>query len=218
MDKSETIKELAVALCKAQNQMMGAAKDATNPFFKSKYADMGSVVQAVKQPFADNGLSYAQFPMFEDGKAGVETILMHDSGEYMSSVLMLPMANKQDPQSTGSAITYARRYALQSIAGIPSEDDDGQAATKATQTQQQDYSKPMATYAANKESIDAFKEAFKTEDFSHAVACWEEISIEERRLLWVAPTKLKAAGLPEILSTEERTWITNESSKYGESK
>jgi len=125
MQRSESIKELATALCKAQNEMMGAAKDATNPFFKSKYSDLASVVRAVKQPFADNGLSYSQFPIFDDGRAGVETILMHTSGEFMSSVLVLPMANKQDPQSTGSAITYARRYALQAIAGIPSEDDDG---------------------------------------------------------------------------------------------
>ena len=130
MNKSESIKELATALNKAQAEMSGAKKKGVNPFFKSKYADLNSVVDAVRIPFAENGLSYSQFPLFESGCVGVETILMHSSGEWISSVLMLPMV-KQDPQAAGSAISYARRYSLQSVAGIPSEDDDGNA-TKAT--------------------------------------------------------------------------------------
>ena len=129
MDKSEHINELATALNKAQDQMSGALKDAKNPFFKSNYADLGSVVRAIKEPFSANGLSYSQFPLFEDGKVGVETILMHTSGQWLSSILLLPMT-KQDPQAAGSAITYARRYALQAIAGVPAEDDDGNAASK----------------------------------------------------------------------------------------
>ncbi|MFQ3209158.1 MAG: hypothetical protein ACI9HU_000642 [Colwellia sp.] len=129
MNKSDSIKELAIALNKAQAEMSGAKKKATNPFFKSKYSDMNAVVDAIRIPFCDNGLSYSQFPIFSDKCVGVETILMHESGEWISSVLMLPMV-KQDPQAAGSAITYARRYSLQSIAGIPSEDDDGNHATK----------------------------------------------------------------------------------------
>jgi hypothetical protein len=109
--------------------MCGAVKDSKNPFFKSSYADLGAVVKAIKEPFADNGLSYSQFPLFVDGKVGVETILMHISGEWMSGEIVLPMT-KQDPQAAGSAITYARRYALQAIAGIPAEDDDGNHASK----------------------------------------------------------------------------------------
>jgi hypothetical protein len=130
MNKSESIKELATALNKAQAAMQGAKKGATNPFFKSKYADLGSVINAMKEPFADNGLSYSQFPFMREGVVGVETILMHDSGEWITSELNLPMG-KQTAQEAGSVITYARRYALQSIAGIPSEDDDGNAATQA---------------------------------------------------------------------------------------
>lgn len=126
MDKSSDITELAKALNKAQSEMSGAAKSASNPFFKSKYADLNSVVDAVRIPFFENGLSYSQFPLMEDDKVGVETILMHTSGQYMQSKLLLPMV-KKDPQAAGSAITYARRYALQAIAGIPAEDDDGNA-------------------------------------------------------------------------------------------
>tara|TARA_R110002096_G_scaffold65403_1_gene159291 strand:+ start:221 stop:751 length:531 start_codon:yes stop_codon:yes gene_type:complete len=124
MQRSESIKEIACALNKAQGEMSGAKKKADNPFFKKPYADMTSVVDAVRGPFCENGLSYSQFPFFEDGKVGVETLLMHNSGEWLMCTLLLPIT-KQDPQAAGSAITYAKRYALQSMAGIPSEDDDG---------------------------------------------------------------------------------------------
>lgn len=121
--------KLAAAMCKAQSEMGGAAKGANNPFFKSKYADLSAVVQAVKEPFANNGLSYVQFPIEHGGRIGVETILMHESGEYLSQEFTVQLS-KQDAQGAGSAITYCRRYALQSIAGIPSEDDDGNAASQ----------------------------------------------------------------------------------------
>jgi hypothetical protein len=134
MNKSDSIKELATALNLAQAEMSGAKKKAANPFFKSKYADLNSVVDAIRVPFCDNGLSYSQFPLFRDGLVGVETILMHSSGEWISSELLLPMV-KQDPQAAGSALTYARRYALQSIAGVPSEDDDGNHASQASPKQ-----------------------------------------------------------------------------------
>ena len=129
MNKSESIKNLALAMNKAQAEMGGAIKGAANPFFRSKYADLSSVVQAVKEPFANNGLSYVQFPIEEGGRIGVETILMHESGEYLSQSFTVHLA-KQDAPQAGSAITYCRRYALQSLAGIPSEDDDGNAASK----------------------------------------------------------------------------------------
>lgn len=135
VERSDSIKHLAAALNKAQTEMSGAKKGANNPFFKSKYADLNSVVDAVRIPFAENGLSYSQFPVMDENRVGVETILMHDSGEFIASTLMLP-TGKLDAQAAGSAITYARRYSLQSIAGIPAEDDDGNAAVKGGQTRQ----------------------------------------------------------------------------------
>lgn len=129
MEKSESIKSLAIAMCKAQSEMGGAHKGANNPFFKSKYADLGSVVEAVKEPFAANGLSYAQFPINDGDKVGVETILMHESGEWLMNSFTVK-ASKLDAQGAGSVITYCRRYGLQAVAGIPSEDDDGNAASK----------------------------------------------------------------------------------------
>lgn len=127
MKSSESINELASALCNAQGQMGGAVKDSANPFFKSSYADLTSVIKAIKQPFADNGLSYTQFPVSNENGVGVSTRLMHVSGQWLEMEYTLPTV-KKDPQASGSAITYARRYALQSIAGIPTADDDAESA------------------------------------------------------------------------------------------
>ena len=130
MKTSETLAELSSALNKAQSEMSGAKKTAKNPFFKSNYANLEEVIHCIKEPFADNGLSFMQFPITSDGFAGVETIILHSSGEWVSNEFMLK-CSKNDPQGMGSAITYARRYGLQSACGIPSEDDDGNAATSA---------------------------------------------------------------------------------------
>lgn len=128
MNKSETLTKLAPALFKAQSVMAGAVKGASNPFFKSKYANLEEVIRVVKDAFSQNGLTFVQFPVSQEGYAGVETIIMHESGEFISNEFYLKCA-KADPQGMGSAITYARRYGLQAAAGIPSEDDDGNEAS-----------------------------------------------------------------------------------------
>ena len=128
MEKSDSIKNIAIAMCKAQSEMGGAVKGAENPFFKSKYADLGEVIKVVKEPFANNGLSFVQFPINDGDKIGVETILMHESGEWLSGSFTVK-ATKQDAQGAGSVITYCKRYGLQAAAGIPSEDDDGNSAS-----------------------------------------------------------------------------------------
>ena len=125
MEKSESIKELATALNKFQAECSGAKKDADNPFFGSKYANLEAVINCAKSALDNNGLAVSQFPIMDQGYCGVETILMHSSGEWISNTLLLA-CKKQDPQAMGSAITYARRYAYQSVLGIPSEDDDGE--------------------------------------------------------------------------------------------
>ena len=133
MDKSESIAKLAASLAKVQANLKPAAKNATNPFFKSDYADLGSVVNVARSLLGENGLSVAQFPgetFLSESGAAVEltTILMHESGEWLSQSLTMPIV-KRDPQAYGSAITYARRYALASVVGIVTgEDDDGQGA------------------------------------------------------------------------------------------
>lgn len=126
--RSETIAALAAALAKAQAVMNGAKKDSQNPHFKSKYADLESVWEAAREPLSSHGLSVVQIPGQVSGSTlKVETMLLHESGEYISGVLEIPIT-KQDAQGIGSAITYARRYALAAFVGIAPEDDDGEGA------------------------------------------------------------------------------------------
>ncbi len=131
MNQSESIANLSAALVKAQAEMSGAVKDSANPFFKSKYADLEAVIKAIKEPFAKNNLAYTQFPYTDEKGVGVVTRLIHSSGEWIECGYTLPLT-KLDPQAAGSAITYARRYALQAMAGIPAVDDDAEMAMART--------------------------------------------------------------------------------------
>jgi len=126
INQSESISELATALSKAQGQMGAAIKDSENPFFKSKYADLTSVIAAVRKPFADNGLSFVQLPVSQDGCVGVATRIMHSSGEWLESEFLIPC--KQDAHGYAAGITYCRRLSLQAAAGVPTDDDDGNSA------------------------------------------------------------------------------------------
>jgi len=128
--KSELINELAAALSKAQGQLAGAVKDSSNPFFKSRYADLSSVVEALRQPFANNGLSYIQTTESHPDEVRVETILMHSSGQWISTGTLNVPVTKSDAQGYGSALTYARRYSL-CLLGVAPIDDDGNAAVVA---------------------------------------------------------------------------------------
>jgi len=124
MEKSESIKELAIALNKVQITIGAAKKDSVNPFFKSTYADLSSVWNACRETLTTNGLSVTQIAdMDSEGRAVLETVLMHTSGEWIKGRLPLSTV-KTDPQGQGSAITYARRYSLSAIIGLCTEEDD----------------------------------------------------------------------------------------------
>jgi hypothetical protein len=128
MNKSETIAELAKALCKAQGDFGPLIKGATNPFFKSRYSDLASVIDVARAPLLENGLSFCQLTeKSEDGTIVVETVLLHTSGEWIAGTLRMALV-KNDPQGYGSAFTYCRRYALQAILGLAAEDDDAESA------------------------------------------------------------------------------------------
>ena len=130
------VSNLAIALSIAQGTMGGAKKDKNNPFFKSSYADLSSVFDAIRVPFYANGLSVTQtIDVLADGRQVLCTRLLHTSGEFIDSKMLLPL--EPNPQKLGSLITYYRRYSLMAIAGIPAEDDDGnRAASKQTVTSQ----------------------------------------------------------------------------------
>ena len=129
---SESLVEIAKALSKFQGAMKSVPKGSTNPFFKSKYADLSSVTDAIKAPLSKYGLSYTQVVEPSDNnEVRVETILMHSSGEWLSCGILAVPVSKADAQGFGSALTYARRYGLSAAIGVAGEDDDGNAATKA---------------------------------------------------------------------------------------
>jgi hypothetical protein len=130
MNQSPSIAKLAKAICTAQRGLKPVKKEVNNPFFNKKYADLAAVWEALK-PFHENGIAITQSPV-ACGRAGhicLETQLTHESGEWMRSTLELPLT-KNDPQGAGSALTYARRYALGCMTGVVTEeDDDGNAAS-----------------------------------------------------------------------------------------
>jgi len=134
MKTSQDINEIAAALAAAQGEMTGAKKGADNPFFKSRYSDLASVVEAISKPFSTHGLSYFQsVATTETGMISVSTRIMHKSGQWIESDPLLMPPVKNDPQAFGSAVTYGKRYSLQAAAGVPSVDDDGNAASQAVE-------------------------------------------------------------------------------------
>ena len=208
MNKSEQVDKLAAALCKAQAEMGGAVKDAKNPFFKSSYADLTSVIKAIKEPFANNGLSYSQFPVTSEGGGGVGvvTVLLHSSGQWIESEFYLPLA-KKDPQGGGSAITYARRYALQAMAGIPTADDDAEAAMMRGKPVEKSREELCAeAVEAHIDSLQYIRKVLSdpTDDnVALAKEAFGEIPEDDQRAMWVAPSKCNTA----FLTTEERRLI-----------
>ena len=123
-------KEIIKALLKAQNEMGNAKKGANYPFFKSKYADLNSVREAVMPLLNENGIVVLQPMVTIDGSEYVKTILLHESGETIESFTKILCKSQNDPQAYGSGVTYARRYGLQSLLSIGADDDDGNKATK----------------------------------------------------------------------------------------
>ena len=132
MNKSESIIKFAPAFLKAQKAIRAAVKADVNPFYKKHYATIESVIDACKKPLNDNGISALQTVSHIDTSHGIrtsiETILLHESGEFISDT-MIVTTEKDGPQGQGSAITYARRYSLQSMVLLPAEDDDAESAT-----------------------------------------------------------------------------------------
>lgn len=125
MNSSPTITKIAAALVKAQGEMGNAKKEAVNPFFKKSYADLNSVREATLPVLNANGISVIQPTCVLDGINYVETILLHESGEFISSLTQIITDKPNDAQRHGSGLSYARRYALASITNIGADDDDG---------------------------------------------------------------------------------------------
>lgn len=131
---SDNVNEIFGALAKAQGKIQPASKDKSNPFFKSKYADLSSVWDACREALSENGLSVIQIPQTKPEGTFLISILGHSSGQWIRGDVLVPLA-KNDPQSVGSALTYFRRYCLSSLVGVAPEDDDGEKAQSSFRSQ-----------------------------------------------------------------------------------
>lgn len=214
MEKSENIKELATALSKAQGEIESAKKDVTNTFFKSKYADLASVVEAIRVPLAKHGLSYIQMSHDHDNAASIETIIMHSSGEWVSTGKTTVPVSKVDAQGFGSAMTYARRYSLSAAFGVAPEEDDGNAAAKAKPESAK--SVPQATLETLEKQVQGSAEflqgiaadtvALLDEDRTWEAKCFIEgkrLDADEKTALWALFNSKQRSALKAAVSPQE---------------
>jgi len=133
IEHSEKIDAISKSILEAQKEIRKAIKGSANPYFKSKYADLEAVIDAVKEPLNKHGIAFLQAVNQvgdDNGRVAIETVLLHEGGQYMTSKTPVYCTKPNDSQALGSGITYSKRYALQAMLGLPSEDDDGNAASK----------------------------------------------------------------------------------------
>ena len=161
MKKSETITELSKALANFQKEVKQPFKDASNPFFKSKYVPLESVVESITNIAPKHGLSFTQWALNDDnGQIGVATLLMHESGEFIEYDPVFMRAEKDTAQGAGALITYLKRYTLSAIFGITSDqDDDGNMAsgnTKPSYKKQPSKSTLLSKFKLSGKSEDDF--------------------------------------------------------------
>lgn len=178
---------LSSAMAKAFPEIEQAEKGRQNPHFKSKYADLSSVTEAIKPALVKHGLWFRQVMHNIAGGVGVETVIHHNSGESLSCGILFVPAAKLDAQGYGSALTYARRYSLQSAFGVCPEDDDGNAAAAATRNREaakkdRKAQLLMTLQAASLNGLDALKAAFEAEpDDEDRAEVWHEHSMTLKR-------------------------------------
>lgn len=181
-------KGLFSALAAAQAEMGPALKDATNPHFRSKYADLASVQAACLPALNAHGIAVMQPPVEIDGQRYVKTVLAHESGEREECLVPLIVA-KNDMQGYGSAVTYARRYGLMAMAGVAPDDDDGNAAVAAAPRHEvpRHVDHPRGESPADV----AIKSLANTETLDQLAAIWRDLDREVQ-------------AMPEVLKAKDR--------------
>lgn len=221
MNHSESIGNLATALRRAQSEMPKAKFNMTNPYYKSRYADLGSVIEASEPSLSKYGLSIVQFPASDfDGRVGVTSVLMHDSGEWLEETILVPLGDTNKPaEKAGIAITYLRRYARAAITQVVAEEDtDGlmdEAEKKVKEVMARNWT-PEQTEAISVTALDEGLEPVTAEDAS---------SILDKSILpGDAPVKtikswfrhfIKAQGDDVQKTMEANTAYTNAKNKTG---
>jgi hypothetical protein len=172
------MKQIATALVKAQKAFGPALKTATNPHFRSRYADLAACVEAVMDGLNNNGIALVQQLSESDTGVIVETVFIHESGEMLNCGKLHVPAVKHDPQGYGSALTYARRYSLMAACGIAPEDDDGNAASRKVEKKSEVDESVMADHLAAIEattSQDDLKKAYvKAYAYANNEPVWQK--------------------------------------------
>jgi len=172
------MKQIATALVKAQKAFGPALKTATNPHFRSRYADLAACVEAVMDGLNSNGIALVQQLTESDTGVIVETVFIHESGEMLNCGKLHVPAVKHDPQGYGSALTYARRYSLMAACGIAPEDDDGNAASRKVEKKSEVDESVMADHLAAIEATttqDDLKKAYvKAYAYANGEPVWQK--------------------------------------------
>ena len=169
MKSSKSTTTIGPAFLKAQIAIESAVKGKVNEFFDSKYADLASVIQAVKGPLNDNGIFFTQ-PVYQDEQGVyVQTVLQHaESGERFWSETPVMVAKPNNPQAMVSGVTYAKRCGLSAITGLPTADDDGNAATRPPKQPQQAPQKPKPPITADAMKTDKHRAWIQTHETAEA--------------------------------------------------
>jgi hypothetical protein len=194
-------KSLSAAMAKAFAEIESATKSAANPHFKSKYADLTSVIEAIKPALVNNGLFFTQVPVPHEKGVHIETWLHHESGNSMLMGGLFVPADRNNAQAFGSALTYARRYALVTAFGVPVEDDDGNAAAKAPPAKVElisDADWALLTQLIEATGTDTAKlcKAYKVDNLKAMTAtnAADAIAVLQKRLEGMAKEATDAAG------------------------
>lgn len=159
MNTSDKITEISKAVLNAQMHMNNAAKSSNNPFFKSKYADLNAIREACMPALNEAKITVLQPTIVIEGKNYVETILLHESGEWISCLTEIVYSKEKDAQAQGSGITYARRYGLQSLMNVGAEDDDGDKASNPQTNGHASATPPVNKLPELKPDMPAYKKA-----------------------------------------------------------
>jgi hypothetical protein len=193
--QSEQINELATALAKAQGEIENAKKNANNPFYQSKYADLAQVIDAIKEHLANNGLSYVQYTKIDGTNTILVTQLNHSSGQWLYGEYIIDPV-KKDPQGMGSAMSYARRYCLSAMIGLAQEDDDGVQASETVKKNARQNNKELNIAA---EDIRNSLNAETAPDDDNIRRIWADLDADQKAGLWGYFTPTERKTLKELL-------------------
>ena len=205
MKTSESIIELAKAMAAFQGEVKQPTKDGNNPHFKSSYVTLDGVVGAITETASKHGLSFMQFPINQDNRIGIRTLVMHTSGEFIEGEPVFATPMKQDPQAAGSVLTYLRRYSLAAIFGITSDvDDDGnQGSAPPPQYQQQQNYQQAPQYQQPPQQDPNLRSDAQSKAIYAKIKGLEQATGLEGNVIYM--DALRMAGVPETIKSNQLT-------------